>query len=192
MVKQIKTALDLQPDQENINEPTRRSYNDVYDSQEYGGWSRDIVVDKNGNIIAGNTSHQVYVDRGNEDVIVVQSDGTKMIVHQRTDIDLYDDEDDRARALSYYDNAATRHSQWKAENVRVAYERDRPLHKIFTNEELAALLSRDAPPAREPNAGQMVYTLSVTCRDDDDLSALASRLMSDGYEVKPVVKRGKV
>jgi hypothetical protein len=52
------------------------------------GAGRSIVLDKHGNIIAGNKTVENAGAIGLEDVIVVQTDGTKLIAVQRMDLDL--------------------------------------------------------------------------------------------------------
>jgi DNA modification methylase len=54
-------------------------------------------------VIAGNKTLERAVDLGMDDVIVVETDGTKLVAVQRTDLDL-DNEDGKARALATYDN----------------------------------------------------------------------------------------
>jgi hypothetical protein len=52
------------------------------------GAGRSIVLDKHGNIIAGNKTVENAGAIGLEDVIVVQTDGTKLVAVQRMDLDL--------------------------------------------------------------------------------------------------------
>lgn len=60
------------------------------------------MVDKHGRIIAGNKTAQAAADIGLEDVIVVHTDGTKLVAVQRDDLDL--EQDKAARELAYADN----------------------------------------------------------------------------------------
>lgn len=52
------------------------------------GAGRSILIDRNNKIIAGNKSVENYGALGNEDVLIIESDGTKLIAVKRTDIDL--------------------------------------------------------------------------------------------------------
>jgi hypothetical protein len=52
------------------------------------GAGRSIVLDKHGKIIAGNKTVENAGAIGLEDVIVVQTDGTKLVAVQRMDLDL--------------------------------------------------------------------------------------------------------
>ena len=100
-VKQAKVT-DLQPDKRNANKGTERGLKALDHSLRQYGAGRSLLVDKHGRIIAGNKTHQAAADIGLEDVIVVQTDGTKLVAVQRTDLDL--EQDKAARELAYADN----------------------------------------------------------------------------------------
>jgi hypothetical protein len=102
MPKQINKAADLTPDTRNANMGSMRGAAAVAESLSRYGAGRSILVDREGRIIAGNTATEQYVANGNEDVIVVPTDGTKLVVVQRTDLDLT--EDRAARELAHADN----------------------------------------------------------------------------------------
>jgi hypothetical protein len=87
MTKKIDTLADLTPDGENFNKHT-----------EFGA-GRSILVDKGGNIIAGNSTTETAAAIGMEDVIVVPTDGKKLVVVQRTDLKL-DSKEGRELALA--------------------------------------------------------------------------------------------
>lgn len=85
--KKIETIDDLSPDTRNANKGTLRGLAMLEDSLESYGAGRSILVDRGGNVIAGNKTLQAAADKG-FDVEVVQTDGKKLIVVQRTDLDL--------------------------------------------------------------------------------------------------------
>lgn len=62
---------------------------------------RSILVDKDGNIIAGNKSAEAAKKNGITDVIVVKTDSTKLVAVKRTDVDI---NSPRGRALAFADN----------------------------------------------------------------------------------------
>lgn len=97
--KQIKKLSDLTPDQQNFNRHTEFGTKLLEDSLRKFGAGRSILVDKDGNIIAGNGVTETAASIGMEDVIVVPSDGKKLVVVQRTDIDL-DSPEGRELALA--------------------------------------------------------------------------------------------
>jgi len=104
----IQSISDLTIEQRNANLGTERGNKMLRKSLEETGAGRSIVVDKDGNVIGGNHALVAWADMADpEDIVVVQTDGRKLVVVQRTDLD--DDSDDpevrdRTRALAYYDN----------------------------------------------------------------------------------------
>lgn len=98
--KQIQSLDDLTPDANNANKGTQRGVYMVEHSLEQYGAGRSILVDKSGRVIAGNKTLQAAIEKG-FDVEVVKTDGKRLVVVQREDLDLT--EDDRARLLAYAD-----------------------------------------------------------------------------------------
>lgn len=99
--KTIEKLSDLTPDQQNFNRHTEFGSKLLEDSLRKFGAGRSILVDKNGNIIAGNGVTETAASIGMEDVIVVPSDGKKIVVVQRTDLELDSPE---GRELALADN----------------------------------------------------------------------------------------
>ena len=99
--KDIKTLADLTPDGENFNKHTEFGTKLLEDSLRKFGAGRSILVDKDGNIIAGNSTAETAAAIGMDDVVVVQTDGTKLVVVQRTDLALNSKE---GRELALADN----------------------------------------------------------------------------------------
>jgi len=100
VAKQLKIK-DLQKDKRNANQGTERGGELLNKSFQQHGAGRSILVDKNGQIIAGNHAYDSALEAGIEDVIIVPSDGKKLVVVQRTDIDL---DSNAGRALALADN----------------------------------------------------------------------------------------
>ena len=100
----IKTLniADLVPDDKNFNRGTEYGGQLLERSFEKFGAGRSILLDKNNRIIAGNKASEKYGALGGEDVLVVETDGTKLVAVKRTDIDLDSRE---GRELALADNA---------------------------------------------------------------------------------------
>jgi DNA modification methylase len=94
----------LTPDTRNANRGTARGRKMVRESLKRYGAGRSILLDKSGNIIAGNKTVEGALAMGMEDVQIVKSDGTKLIAVQRTDLDI---NDRAARELGIADNRAS-------------------------------------------------------------------------------------
>ena len=101
MTKKIDTIADLTPDGENFNKHTEFGQKLLEDSLRKFGAGRSILVDKDGNIIAGNSTTETAAAIGMEDVIVVPTDGKKLVVVQRTDLSL---DSPQGREMALADN----------------------------------------------------------------------------------------
>lgn len=92
---------DLIFDDKNANKHNEKGMRLLEKSLSKYGGARSIVLDKNKNIIAGNGVIETAGNIGMEDVIVVPSDGSKIIAVQRTDIDI---NTKKGRELALADN----------------------------------------------------------------------------------------
>lgn len=86
-IKEGKLA-DLTPDQRNANKGREFGGHLLEKSLRELGAGRSILADKFGNIIAGNKTMETAAAIGMDDIIIVPSDGKKLIVVQRTDLDI--------------------------------------------------------------------------------------------------------
>ena len=117
MAKETENKIkvsELIPDDKNFNKGSEFGNSLISKSFEKFGAGRSILIDKNNKIIAGNKSTENYGAGGGEDVIVVESDGTKLIAVKRTDIDLDTPE---GRELALADNATAKANIVWAEDV---------------------------------------------------------------------------
>lgn len=143
---------DLTPDDRNANAGTERGRAMVEESLRRFGAGRSILVDRNGNIIAGNTTHEAAIDIGLTDAVVVQSDGRKLVVVQRTDLDI---DSPAARALAVADNRTAEVGlSWDPGVLaELAADEAIDLSALFSAVELADLLHDAAPvPRFQPEA----------------------------------------
>jgi len=97
---EIISIADLVQDELNANRGSERGQLAVNNSIMQSGAGRSILVDRNGNIIAGNKTTKAAVLAG-LDVQIVRSDGTKLIAVMREDLDINSPE---ARLLAVADN----------------------------------------------------------------------------------------
>lgn len=89
-MKKIEKLSDLIPDENNYNKGTEFGGVLIEKSFRKLGAGRSVLADKNGKLIAGNKAHEGVINAGfsDDDIIVVKTDGTKLVVVQRTDLDL--------------------------------------------------------------------------------------------------------
>ncbi len=97
-------VADLIQDDQNFNKGTEKGQKLLKTSLARFGAGRSILLDKNGRIMAGNKTQENALELGMEDVIIVETDGTKLVAVKRTDVDL-DTKEGREMALA--DNATT-------------------------------------------------------------------------------------
>ena len=95
---------DLIPDDKNFNKGTEFGQHLIEKSLRENGAGRSILLDKNNRIIAGNKTAENAAAIDLDDVVIVETDGTKLVAVKRTDIDL-DSEQGRKMALA--DNATS-------------------------------------------------------------------------------------
>lgn len=140
MAKKIQSITDLIPDAANANKGTERGRYAVEASLRETGAGRSIVVDKDGRIIAGNKTLEAWADISGE-IEIVKTDGKKLIVVQREDLDLSDVEG-LARKLAYYDNRAGQLGlEWDAEQLFSDLNAGVDLSGMFFDDEIEAILS---------------------------------------------------
>lgn len=90
-------------DDRNLNKGTEFGQSLVERSFEKFGAGRSILVDRNGKIIAGNKSVEAAIKNGIVDYILVPTDGNKLVVVKRKDVDL---DSNFGREMALADNAS--------------------------------------------------------------------------------------
>jgi hypothetical protein len=144
---QVGRVSDLTPDGRNANAGTERGRAMVEHSLRQYGAGRSILVDKAGRVIAGNQVLEVAADLGLDDTVVVRTDGRKLVVVQRTDLDL---DSPAARALAVADNRSSEVGlSWDPGVLAdLAADDAVDLSALFSPVQLADLLGADAPTPR--------------------------------------------
>jgi hypothetical protein len=159
----ITSLEDLIPDDHNCNKGTERGIALLETSLERLGAGRSILVDRKGKIIAGNKTAQAAVEKGLP-VEVVQTDGTTLVIVQRTDLDM--DEDAGARELAVADNRTAEVGlDWDAVELQAVVDMGADLSGFFVSEELEKLgVIMEAPsPQDESGVPRLDKKKSVTC-----------------------------
>lgn len=149
--KTIKRLGDLTTDEQNANKGTARGRALIETSMRRYGAGRSIVVDKHGKIIGGNKTAEVAMDIGIEDVEVVRTDGRKLVVVQRTDLDL--DKDTAAKELAIADNRTGEVSlKWDADVLIDLKDRGVQIDEFFLPTELDKILEPEVDPSEKPES----------------------------------------
>ena len=87
--RRMTQLSDLIPDKRNANKGTKRGADAVTRSLRDFGAGRSVLVDRNGNVLAGNQTVKAAGAAGiDQNVILVETDGSQLVVVKRTDLDL--------------------------------------------------------------------------------------------------------
>ena len=113
----VKRKLrDLLPDVHNANKGTVRGLAMLDDSLAEDGAGRGILLDRNGNVIAGNKTLERAIDRGFEDILVVPTDGKQLVATQRVDVDI---DSPQGRRMAIRDNRVGQVDlDWNADELK--------------------------------------------------------------------------
>lgn len=98
--KKVKIS-ELTPDNINANKGTARGSAMLEKSLREYGAGRSILVDSQNRIIAGNKTIEAAGSIGLEDAVMVETDGSKVVIVKRTDLDL---DSPQGRGLAIADN----------------------------------------------------------------------------------------
>jgi len=156
--KSIEGIDDLQPDSENANLGTERGLRMLDDSLREDGAGRSILVDRDGVIVAGNKTLERAADIGLP-IRVVRTDGSELVVVQRTDLDLDGEGDDqvRARRMAYRDNRSSEVSlNWDVEQLLADVNAGVDLGGMFRQDEIDELLAEAALPEVWPEYDESI------------------------------------
>lgn len=180
---------DLLPDQRNANKGTERGQQMVENSLRQFGAGRSILIDKNGRIIAGNKTAENAGAIGLDDVIVIQTDGTKLVAVQRTDLDLENDE--RAKELAVADNRAGQVSLNWDTDVLKELDAEIDLSKFWTSTELETLFPADKDDKDKlkdlDQDDDLRYQIVIDCRDESEQTSMLDRFEREGMKCKPLI-----
>ena len=95
---------ELAQDTQNFNKGNEQGQELMERSFKELGAGRSILLDKNGNIIAGNKSQKAAIAAGIKKVRVIETTGDELVAVKRTDVDIDSAE---GRKLTYLDNLTT-------------------------------------------------------------------------------------
>ncbi len=183
---------DFTPDRRNANKGTERGTQVVEDSLRNYGAGRSILLDKHGNIIAGNKTAEGAAAIGLDDVIVVKTDGTKLVAVQRTDLDLTKDK--AAKELAIADNRAGQVSlNWDTDVLKELTSGEDPIDiaKFWTATELESLFPTDEQNKKKlkgmDQGDDLRYQIVIDCDNEAAQTAMLDRFEGEGIKCKPLI-----
>ena len=112
---------DLIPDPKNANQGTEYGASLLERSIRENGAGRSLLLGGDMQVIAGNKTLQAAIDSGFSEVVIVPSDGSRLVAVQRTDIE--DSNEAKAVAMAIADNRIGElNLSWNLENLAHASE----------------------------------------------------------------------
>lgn len=189
-MKYVKSGKiqDLIPDNLNANKHTEYGMHLMEKSISELGLGRSIIVDKHGNIIGGNATVETAVNLGFEDCIIVPSDGKKLVVVQREDVDI---NSEFGRRMALADNATAKANiAWDEsvlEHIQEQWEVSAKDWGVGDQPEKLAQ-EDESDPFADPGIGpRNQFAVIVTCDDEAAQQIAFATLQDMGYKCKIVV-----
>jgi hypothetical protein len=180
----------LTPDKRNANKGNVRGQAAIETSLQKYGAGRSIVLDRDGNIIAGNHAVEAASSIGMEDVMVVQTNGDKLVAVQRMDLSI---DDPKAKELAIADNRTTQLSlTWDGDvlnelmndpNVDISPFFTEMEVDFFTNQEMEESLWQEEAEENTETNGNQSHQVIVHCGNQLEVEELASKLEREGYQI---------
>ena len=119
-MEQVINIEELTQDAHNFNRGTDEGQRLMEQSFSEVGAGRSILIDKNGNIIAGNKSQKAAMAAGIKRVRVVEATGDELIAVKRTDVDI---NSEKGRKMALLDNLTTQvNLSWDETELRAVGE----------------------------------------------------------------------
>ena len=171
---------DLIQDDRNLNAGKERGQQLIEKSLREFGAGRSILLDKNNRIIAGNKTHKNAELAGLDDVIIVETDGTKLVAVKRTDVDL---DTKKGREMALADNATVKVDlQWDTEELNAVAEdfgidTDEWDVETFGDE-------RQKTPTDISEDFKFEYKVEIACENEAEQERLFNEMKERGYECR--------
>jgi hypothetical protein len=152
---------DLKPDSRNARKHNPRNVGMIESSIQRDGFGRSVLLAKDGTIIAGNATIDAAASAGIEDVVIVETDGTKVVAVKRVDIE---PDSPEFHNLAVADNRSAELAEWDAD-VLAGLQDDLDLSLFFRDEELAEVLQQvpDFQPVGIDEQGRLDEKPMHTC-----------------------------
>lgn len=178
---------ELVQDQHNFNKGTDEGAKLMEKSFTELGAGRSILIDKDGNIIAGNKSQIAAMKAGIKKVRVIESDGTELIAVKRTDVEI---DSKKGRELALADNLTTQLNlswdQVELQQVSVEQGIDLPDWGLDPKE-LGIKEDKPFVPKDEEDISdqlEITYRVEATCEDEEQQQELFNELKERGFKCR--------
>ena len=176
MAEQVIDINELTQDQHNFNKGTAKGKKLMNKSLKELGAGRSILLDKNGNIIAGNKTQLAAIEAGITKVRVIETTGDELVAVKRTDVDL---DSKKGREMALADNAASRlNLEWdKVELQSVTAELDIDVDSWLPKDDEVSINTIDISDKL-----QSFHQVVVICKDENEMNTISEQLKQEGYK----------
>jgi hypothetical protein len=185
----ITTLTDVRPQSQNANAHTPRGMRELEESIQRDGWIGAITVAADGETFDGSARVEIGAATfGDVEPIVIESDGSRPIIHVRTDIPSA--RDPRALRLGIAANKIAADNLAWDNDALAAIAAEVDLGRLFNDEEWASLGIGDPQSKPEPELEdnyQEQYGVIVLCANAAEQEEIYNRLLEQGYTCKVVV-----
>lgn len=168
MAAKVKNAKlsDLHQDTRNFNKGTEAGRELIRKSLRELGAGRSLLIDKNNKIIAGNKTHEGAEAVGLDDVIIVETDGSKVVAVKRTDIDI---DTKKGREMALADNATVQVDlKWDTEELNAVAD-DFGIDTEDWGVDCFAVPADDVEPQEREDTYNIVYNLVFNDEQEQDV-----------------------
>ena len=159
---EISHIGDLKPDPKNARKHNPRNIGMIERALGEVGAARSIVVDEDGNVLAGNGVIEAAANAGIERVRVIDADGNEIIAVRRSGLT-----PEQKKKLAYYDNRTAEIADWDVEQIMTDVGAGLDLSAMFTDVELAGLSmippDIEFPEYDESVADEVEYIICPEC-----------------------------
>ena len=125
---------ELIPDAKNARAHNPRNVGMIVNALHEVGAARSIVIDEDGNILAGNATIEAAAEAGIENVEIIEADGETIIAVRRTGLT-----DEQKTRLKYFDNQTAAIADWDPDVILADLEAGFDFDEIFSGAELENL-----------------------------------------------------
>jgi hypothetical protein len=176
MAEQVIDINELTQDQHNFNKGTSKGKKLMNKSLKELGAGRSILLDKNGNIIAGNKTQLAAIEAGITKVRVIETTGDELVAVKRTDVDL---DSKKGREMALADNAASKlNLEWdEVELQSVTAELDIDVDSWLPKNDEVNVSTLDISDQLE-----YYHQVIVVCKSEDEMKELCEQLKQEGLK----------
>lgn len=177
----------IKHDPRNARKHNPRNLAQIESSIQRDGFGRSILLANDGTVIAGNATIDAAASAGLEDVIVVETDGTKVVAVKRTDVA---PGSEQFHKLALADNRAAELAEWD-ETVLAELNEGMDLSAFFGDDELARVLATaenfHSADMESPDGGYTEqYGVIVICTSEAHQRNVFEQLQAGGHTVRVV------